>query len=96
MSGPVDVLARYENERADELAELRGLIRAGVVSKYEKELADLTEWYREAVKACAGVAELIEAARSMSEYIGSGLPVAECFIRKARLDIALTNAESAS
>lgn len=58
MSGPVDVLARYEAERASELAALQSLIQANEVSQYEKELTDLTEHHRDAVEARAAVAEL--------------------------------------
>ena len=60
MNGPVDVLARYEAECVRALTRLRGLIQDGVLSQYEKELADLTQWHREAVEARAAVAELIE------------------------------------
>ena len=69
MSGPVDVLARYEAERASELAQLQALIEAGVVTQSEKELADLTKWHREAVEARAAVAELIERADNAEKII---------------------------
>lgn len=39
--------------------------------------------------AHAAVAELIEAADAMQAYIGSGMPISECFERRSRLRAAL-------
>ncbi|UYB51193.1 hypothetical protein OCJ37_14485 [Xanthomonas sp. AM6] len=57
------VIAKYVDQRHTELAELKSYIRGGVVSKFEKELADLTGWHQEAVEAHAAVAELISLLR---------------------------------
>jgi hypothetical protein len=86
-SGPVDVLAEMQSD-IDAL-EQRVLAGEFTLSRgYDK--VNRLRGLRDAM------AELIEAGRSMSKYIGSGLPVAECFVRKARLDIALANVGSAS
>lgn len=55
---PLDVLARYEAERAADLDRLRGEIAEGNVTGYGKELHDLVAWHREAVEASDAVVNL--------------------------------------